>query len=435
MKTNITNVADLLKEFVLVETEILNQQNIKHPPTIGTMYEGLTEDVLKKALFTGFNLQIVRNSFIIGCDTEFDVMLIEGEGEQIPYTNRYKCKPEDVIAIIEVKKNLYSKDVREGFSNLQFLVDYFEAEPEPFVGRLFRDGFRAICRKDVTSKKAGTLTEDEDLIFSTLGIEAFLPVRMIWGYNGFASEFSFRKSFVNYLKDNLTTDFGNKIGGFGPHNFPNLIICGNYTMIKQNGMPFGSPREENGWWPFYTSSSFNPTYYFLELIWTRLSYKFDLPTTIFGKDLNTEPVNRFLDCRLKKMGDHAGWEYNFLMAKDASLKEPIISAEWSPVELDMKQHVIISELTEKGEIDIKSDGELETFILEGGSYQSLSDFLEKLQSTGLVFIEKNKIKLLTDECQCVITPDGKMYAAENKSGRLTNWVEKKISDLKYNVDK
>lgn len=431
-QVNIDTIADLLNEFVLAETEILNQQDLKHPTTIGTMYEGLTETILNKSVFAGLNLKVIKNSFIVGCDKEFDVMLVEGEGAKIPYTDRYKYNPEQIIAIIQVKKTLYSKDLKDGFDNLRFVIDSFEPrDAEKFVGRLFRDSFRAICRKDVTAQKAGELSENEDFIFHTLRLEAFLPVRMIWGYNGFASEYSFRNSFSEYLNANLTTDLNNKIAGFGPLNFPNLIICGQYTMLKQNGMPFGCPMQEDNWWPFYTSSSYNPTKFILEAIWTRLSYKFEqLPDEIFGEDLIMEPANRFLDCRIKEIDGHYGWEYNYFTLSDEFLKDSPGAVEWQPVELDITQHLIVAELCRKGEIDLTTDKELESYVVKEGSYTSLTDFIDKLNETGLVFVENNKLKLLTDQCECVILPNGKFVAGENKSGRLTNWVMKEIARLK-----
>jgi hypothetical protein len=42
---DILTLSDLLGEFVKAEKEILNQYNIKHPTTIGAMYDGLTENV------------------------------------------------------------------------------------------------------------------------------------------------------------------------------------------------------------------------------------------------------------------------------------------------------------------------------------------------------------------------------------------------------
>ena len=68
----INSVSDLLNEFIKAEVEVLNIQEIKHPTTIGSMFEGLTEHILNKSVFSELNLRVIKNSFIIGCKTEFD---------------------------------------------------------------------------------------------------------------------------------------------------------------------------------------------------------------------------------------------------------------------------------------------------------------------------------------------------------------------------
>lgn len=425
---DILSIADLLEEFVQAEKEILNSHHIRHPTTIGSMYEGLTEAVLNNSIFDGLGLKVIKNSFIKGSKTEFDIMLVEGKGTQIPYSERYEYSPEHVIAVIQVKKKLFSKDIKEGYANLQFIVDhYYHVEPEPFMIRLLRDGFRAICNKDITARELDELSITEEGIYRTLVVESKLPVRILWGYNGFSSEFKFRESFMEYLAENTTNDPHNIIGGFGPHNFPNLIICGKYTMMKQNGMPSGTALNKDNWWHFYTSSSYNPTYFFLELIWTRLSYKYqELTMDIFGEDLTIEPVKRFLDCRIGQLNGTNGWDFNYYESSNKSLKEHSKVAEWKPVELDEKQHVIIQELCNDGMIDLDKDEELESFIVEGGFYNSLTEFIEKLKETKLVFVEDNKLKLLTDQCRCLILPDGRFVAADDRSGRLTRWFLKEF---------
>lgn len=434
-KHDILSISDLLKEFVNAEREILNKHHIKHPTTIGTMYEGLTEKIVNSSIFEGLGLKVIKNSFIKGCATEFDIMLVEGEGDKVPYTERFEYDAGQIIAIIQVKKKLFSKDIVEGFTNLQFIIDHYDhVSPEPFMLRLLNDGFRGICQKDISSIKTGDYNFYEEGVYNTLVTEAKLPVRILWGYNGFSSEYTFRKAFVDYLGDNISTG-SNVIGGFGPHNFPNLIICGNFTMMKQNGMPTAAAIQKDNWWPFFTSSAYNPTYFFLELIWTRLSYKFEqLPMEIFGEDLTVEPVKRFLDCRVGLLNGSKGWEYNYWETKSKSLKEHSEIVDWQPVELDEKQHVIVQELCKIGIIHLDTDEELESFIIEGGLYTSLNEFLNKLKETKLVYIENNKLKLLTDQCQCVILPNGKFIAADNKSGRLTRWVRKEIERLKAGND-
>lgn len=429
----INTISDLLYEFLKAETDILNNQEIKHPTTIGAMFEGLTESILTKAIFKNLKLRIVKNSFIQGCDTEFDVLLVEGEGEKIPYTDRYKFPAEKVIAIIQVKKNLFSKDIKDAYSNLRFLVDYYDTEKlEDYKFKLLRDGFRSITRKDLSIIKNNDYSIQEEGIYHSLKSEIILPVRIVWGYNGFKSEYNLRKSFVNYLGENITHDKQNIKHGFGPHNFPNLIICGQYSLNKVNGYPFGYPVDENNWWSFYASSSYNPVYFLLETIWTRLSYKYKiLPIDIFGDDLTIEPVKLYIDCRVNEFNQGLfGWEYNYRGFNEESLKEISEPVEWNPTFLDKEQYVIIQELCKTSAINLKEDKNLERFVIKEGNYKSLSDFINKLKETGLVFIEKNQVKLLTDNCQCVFLPDGRIIAGENKSGRLTKWVTKFIDDRK-----
>ncbi|MGJ1269525.1 DUF6602 domain-containing protein [Sphingobacterium spiritivorum] len=425
----IDTVADLIHEFVSAEKEILNEQNIKHPTTIGAMFEGLTAEVLNKSIFGALNLKVVTNSFIVGCKTEFDVMLVEGEGEAIPYTDRFKLRPEQVIVIIQVKKNLYSKDIEEGYDNLKFLYDYYEdKKSEKFALRMFRDSFKQICKKDLRTYNLDGASENEEGIYHALWADTILPIRIIWGYNGFSNEYNFRESFGNYLLDKRSTGPDNMIGGFGPQNFPNLIICGKYSMFKGNAMPFISPVQGDNWWPFYVSSSHKPAYFFLETIWSRLSYRFELSNDIFGEDLKMQPTNRFLDCRVQTLDELKGWEYNHIVISDKKLKANKESLDWQPAILDRTQHFVIMMLCKKGEINLETDKNLENFVVEGG-YTSLVDFIEKLTATGLVYIENLQLKLLTDYCQCVILPDGRFVAGENKSGRLTTWVNKEL--VKY----
>jgi hypothetical protein len=426
----IDSVADLIHEFVSAEKEMLDKQDIKHPTTIGAMYEGLTAEVLNKSILGALNLKVVKNSFIVGCKTEFDVLLVEGDGEAIPYTDRYKFRPEQVIVVIQVKKSLFARDIEEGYDNLKFLMDYFDNEnPTKSVRSMFKDSFRQICRKDLMEYNSVGASDNEEGIYHALWADTILPVRIIWGYNGFSNEYKFRESFCNYLSEKRSTDPDNMIAGFGPHNFPNLIICGKYAMVKNNAMPFIAPVQDDSWWPFYVSSSYNPAYFFLETIWTRLSYRYKLSNDIFGEDLKMIPTTRFLDCRVQVLGELKGWEYNIRIISDKELNANTEPLPWQPVTLDRTQYVIIEELCKKGRINLDTDKDLELFVVEGG-YPSLMFFLEKLTATGLIYVQNQKLKLLTYKCQCMILPDGRSIAGENSSGRLTNWVMKEIAKFK-----
>ena len=88
----IKTVSDLLLSLKSREQELLKQYDIvKHPGIIGDMYEGLTKEVLSKSVFEGLNIQI-RAGKIKNSKNEFsgeiDCMIVVGEGESIPYTDK-----------------------------------------------------------------------------------------------------------------------------------------------------------------------------------------------------------------------------------------------------------------------------------------------------------------------------------------------------------
>lgn len=425
----INSISDLLNNFIPKNVEEIEQQiiedKINHPVTIGSMYESLTKDVIDASIFKNLDLHVVTNSHIVGSAKEFDVLLIEGAAKQVGSTDRYICTPEQVVAIIQVKKNLYASDLKDAYNNLKSIVDYYENQDlENYMVRMLRDAFRSICRKDILKADRLNYTSQEDAIYTSLSVDAQLPLRIVWGYHGFKSELNFREAFYNHIASNVSTDVENIIGYYGPHNFPNLIINGDFTMLKNNGMPFGTPLLDDNSWAFYNTTAENPIKYLLEILWTRLSYKYELDSDIFGEDLVVDQVNLFLDAKHGELEGHMGWHYNAFSPSEDFFKNKTVSIEWSPVELDAVQNVIITELCKVGFVNI--DHDLTTYVTRD-IYTSQHDFIDRLVSTGLVHISNNQLKLLTDQCQCIIHPNGKFYAADNKSNRLTNWLLKEMN--------
>ena len=74
------------------------------------------------------------------------------------------------------------------------------------------------------------------MIYHALVMECFLPARIIFGYDGFNNERSLREKFVEYIYNQISEDGYAK--GFGAVSLPNLIICGENTLVKTNGFPY-----------------------------------------------------------------------------------------------------------------------------------------------------------------------------------------------------
>ena len=114
----ISDIASFLKMLMSVEQKNIAEQGITHAPTIGAMYEGLTRDILARTIPENLNLQIVEG-FIEGVDgrlsTQIDCMLVSGIGRQLPHIGAYVWKVESVIAIFEIKKNFYGRELGDFF--------------------------------------------------------------------------------------------------------------------------------------------------------------------------------------------------------------------------------------------------------------------------------------------------------------------------------
>jgi len=416
----ITSVADFLKNLKIKEEKLLKKyNNIKHGPMIGDMYEGLTKELLNKSIPEEFDLRIVSGKIKNSNDElskQVDCMIVEGEGDKIPYSDNYIYNFSQVIAVIEVKKNLYSKDLKGAYENLRSIINI--KEPKQINMRLLRDAYKSIARSELPiEEELDSLPFKKKMIYDLLVVENLLPVRIVFGYEGYSSEFNLREAFIKYLEENI----GNK--GFGPISFPNLIVCRNYSLIKLNGMPYADFEGENDFYHIYSSYSNNPILLLLELIWTRLSYKYGINSSVFfGNDLEQEVLHRFIECKPVKEDSISGWVYNYYSANNIDLEHLPDKKSWHPVILNDTQFTIINELCNRGEIDLGED-EFHKFIEEKEG--NFKDFIKDLEKTGLIYIDPNeKLKLLTNELQTAIVPDLGFIAGENNSGRFTRWVEK-----------
>ena len=427
---DIYSLSDLLYALAKQENEVLKSYGIQHRPTIGNQYEGLTAEILSKSIFGDLQLTVARNSFIEGSNTEYDIILADGTGMSVKYSERqFVFKPQQVLAVIQVKKNLYGAEVKDSYENLATIAPLYYGKPtEEYVCRWATTSVRNSLGKHVSAYKKGELSLDEEYLYHTLVTDPQIPVRIVLGYNGYSSETNFRKGIVEYLETCKTTANARK-NGYGPNDMPNLIICEGFSCVKITGSPFCplyNP-SNNGWWNLLGTSSYNPMYFLLETIWTKLSYKYQLPSILFGEDLKTPCLSPFLDAKIHKdKGTPIGWDYGYKVMTSQELSQNNIIEEWKPVEIDKVQWVILGELGEKGSVCIKDNKDLECFVIQEG-YSDLNDFIDKLLATRLVTIDSDNLRLLTYKCDRVCVK-GKWYAAENVTGRLTNWAMTQIQE-------
>jgi hypothetical protein len=423
----IKTVGDFLSALANAETLKLAATGITHPTVIGSMYEGLTRDILERAIPDGLDLQVV-DGFVMDdhgkSSGQIDCMLVRGSGTPVPFVHgTYQWHVKDVIAVFEVKKNLFGADLSDAFVHLRGVLDRFSAyvqNPDNEASFDIRATYKAFAQTtgDVAppGDRLRTMPPDRHLIFHTMMADQIAPIRVIFGYGGYSTELGLRTGFLDYLASNL-----NKLG-FGPPSMPNLIVAGGSSLVKLSGHPYHVPLRPDGRWPLIASSSDNPLHFLLELIWTRLSNFADV-ASFFGDDLDEESMSPLLDVQpvqKPENPDQWGWMFTSIQLSKKQLEDTGPTRSWQPVELDQAQFTIVNLLCSQGE-NIDDPGFLSYVATHG---RSPEEFVDSLVRTTLVARNGRLLELTTSKCECVILPDGRYVAAENSTGRLTRWVDR-----------
>lgn len=444
----IRTVADLLEEIRINEKSVLDRYKIPHALTIGKMYEGLTQEILEMSIPADRDLY-VRSGFIKNSSGELsrqiDCMLVCGEGESIPHTDDYFYDLSKVVAVLEIKKSLYSSELTSSYENLLSVRRLHENTLER--DKLFEDAYRSILgRLPDRIKAVSERPLWERQIGWALYADAISPVRIVVGYSGFASELSFREAFLDLIERNTGVD------GYGPSSLPDLLISGSYSLVKLNGMPYASPvtstKEElfadfepldlsegapinENLWPMYASYAGNPTILLLELIWTRLAYQRLIPDSAFGEDLDFEVLKPLLLAKAVKRNDKVSWFYHCVYFSDESLRNTRLSTEWTPIEIDEGQAILLMFLASyenEDNYEGVSINDPELIDVHEKSGCSLKQSLASLVEARLISLVDGRIQLLTRECTTAFLPDGRIVAADNIAGRLTKWL--RLQDIK-----
>lgn len=420
---------NIYKEQVKINNDFKNKYNLKHPGTIGDMYEGLTDKILKESLFKELNLKVVTGQILNhtgNLSNQIDCMIVTKIKEKIPNSEAYICDINDVVAIFEIKKNLYGKDLEDGYLKMQNIYENFEIDnkknPKLKIELLYR-GYELITGKrledilDYVGENVDLANFDSVLI-NTLIWENILPLRIIFGYDGYANEKKLKDAVLGLLtKENIKS---------GPLVNPNLIISKNSSVIKLNGNPYATrligykPAYFNEHWPIYGSYDKNPILVLLEVLWTKLRNMFPdkIKTTVFGDYLKYEEIHPFL---VLEHGKYEG-KYRFI-ARDLNYfpernEKELIKVGWEPLKVSENLFIIFNELCNNGQIDLNSL--LIENILENEKI-SLQELKNQLLDTGYIMFQKSKILLRTEECACIVSPEGYLVG-ENKDDKMTKWL-------------
>ncbi|MGO1163932.1 hypothetical protein ACTOV4_18580 [Brucella sp. C7-11G] len=89
----IRSIGEILEQLRKAEADRLDKSDIRHAPTIGAMYEGLTKDLLNKAIPDGLDLKIVSGFVIDGKGgSGTGTRLVDGSVRQLDGTYKFQSQ-------------------------------------------------------------------------------------------------------------------------------------------------------------------------------------------------------------------------------------------------------------------------------------------------------------------------------------------------------
>lgn len=424
----IKSTAEIIKNIIEVEKKKINEFKfkIKHAPTIGKQFENITIDALNYGIPTDLNIN-VTSGFVKDSENklsgQIDCMICMGTGDKIPGTNDYIYDLNSVIAVIEIKKSLFSNELKDSYDHLAEVKNLKNQINDSFVVSQLRHVNLTFARMTGVIIKTWeeSLNIDNDLfkyIYHGLVTQFFMPLRIVIGYDGFATEKSLRDKYAAFISSKCSSD--EIIKGYGPFSFPDLIICGENCLLKLNSEPY-MPEIIDGYFEFYGSSSGYNMFILTELILSRISR---FSAINFAGENKNEPIRYYLGASIKETKDIKGWEYRYHQINFSSkqINDNNKITLWSPIYVSDDAFVIFNCLLTS---NIEMDSELFQAIKNDSP-----DILHELLDTGCVAIYENTLELTTYKLRCAILPNGKNVIGEDLHGYFTTWVIENINNHK-----
>lgn len=334
----ISKASELLEIFIKEETKKLAGIKMSHMPTLGSAYEEVTKQGIDQdfAIPKHLNLSVVSGFVSIGGEMlpeQIDCMLVYGQGKRYGLTEQYIYDVEHILCIFEVKKTLKKDDFLDAMNHLASIrkrfAEYFEYKLiheryEPDITAAKRH-FSQITGRVAPEYYSGIheLSTSDGILFYCLVQESLAPASIIHGYDGYKTESGLRNAFIDILEEKANE----ASAGFGIPSIPSLVTSNQYCLVKGNGIPFLVINDNNEWVAVF-STRHNSARLILELIWSKISYQFDIKMP-WNDGLCMDNVQPLLVAKAVQVEDKAGWIYNSIEYKEKCLKRHDNHA-WNP---------------------------------------------------------------------------------------------------------
>jgi hypothetical protein len=421
----ITKFADLLRQLQETQVEILREQDVTHPPTIGEMYEGAAADLLDRSIPPIADLRVVRG-FVRDMDgnlsPEVDCMLVRGPGTPVPMTRKFIIPVKDVLCTFEVKKTLNPEELFDAVKKTGVIgtmaLRYHTAHRTPFNWEKIATSFALMTGTFVGNLKMhGALAEGDRQIFTLLSEEFLSPLRVVYSYGGYKTELGLRKAFVDLLEKKGA-------GTIGFHSIPNLVVCKEFSLLKSTGNPYCLSAND-GRWPLMVSNCENPVRILLELLWDKIS-SLTQQSMYFSDDLEQEHLKPLIMVRWAADRKPPGFAFSEIDYDAKDLRGYKRKPPWAPSEIDHFEAVELMQLNQSGP-HAKDSGEFVEYCKRAGV--SPQDVIAKLVEKRLIAENGNVVYPVHDPIHITFSPDGRTWASFDQS-LLSTWIEKQPSGVR-----
>ncbi|HEC58680.1 hypothetical protein LCGC14_1967340 [marine sediment metagenome] len=433
----IRKASELLELFIQAETNVLADIKMPHMPTLGSAYEEVTKQGINKDFAIPKNLHLNVVSGFISINGEMltqqiDCMLIHGEGEQYGLTEQYICDIEMVLCIFEVKKTLRKQDYSDAIDHLAVIrrkfADYFEHKLtiegyKPDITQS-RKHFSQITGKIAPEDYSGIhqLSQSDSILFYCLVQESLAPVSIIHGYDGYKTENGLRTAFIDILEEKKTENDQ----GYGIPCIPSLVTSNQYCLVKGNGFPFLTIKDENEW-VAVSSTRHNSAKLILELIWSKISFHFDIKMP-WNDGLHMDNCEPLLIAKAIQIDDKAGWMFNTIEYREKYLQRND-DCVWEPACLSKVEISAINLMASNGGYLHLVDKKLNDYFKN--KYNStISDVSFNLLQTRFFMAEGEYLRPINSYTLIATLEDGNGYVFTERD-RFELWCHKNGASPQY----
>ncbi|GAB2972113.1 hypothetical protein GCM10027049_02200 [Mucilaginibacter puniceus] len=408
----ISSTSQLIRE--ILDHELQSYKDfgfdITHRPDIGDQYENALVKGLKGAFPSDIDLRIVSGNIYNSVKKEsgkyrtsgqIDCMLVYGEGHYIPGTNNKYAYPVDqVLAIIEVKKNFYTAELTDSYDHLKGIREIYNdlTGLDAPDWQHFRRMFAQLTGKALQNyEDHENLSLQNEAIFHGWLTQYNSPLRIVFGYEGFKNEASFREKFYNFLSTKTLQQ------GYGPYSIPDLMVCGESCIVKLNGEPYPS-FFKNGKLEFLATNTGHTIAILCELLLSRISR---ITPIDFSEDKDAEPLNYFMSMQYVSQGALNGWAYEMHELDESALNQQNELQPWQPLEVSEQLFKCFKVLL--------------TNNIPISFFENKEALLQELLATHFTAVLGTELTLTTRELRVAEYAGGRRFVGENGDGYFDLW--------------